>query len=214
MTEPRERRQRELDVESLKGLAHPLRVQIFDALSVHGPATASGLAERLGESSGATSYHLRQLARHGFVREIDGRGSGRERWWERVPGGIELTPEGIVDSEAGRAASALVLREWEQNRAILLQDFIQRGIDELGMDWVMSSALATINLRLTSDQLRDLVASWDAWIQEVLEPLRDRDDPGARPVQVHFNAFPVIGGAITPTSVADPTVDSQEEGTR
>src|SRR5688572_10834361 len=72
----------ELDLESLKGLAHPLRVKILDLLSTYGPATATGLAERLGESSGATSYHLRQLARHGFVREVEGRGTGRERWWE------------------------------------------------------------------------------------------------------------------------------------
>lgn len=212
--ETREPRQRELDVESLKGLAHPLRVQIFDALSVHGPATASGLAERLGESSGATSYHLRQLARHGFVREIDGRGSARERWWERVPGGIELTPEGVIDSEAGRAASALVMREWEQNRALLLQDFVHRGLPELGMDWVMAGALATMNLRLTREQLADVVASWEAWMRDVLEPLRDRNDPGSRPVQFHFNAFPVVGGEVTPASEAVPTVDPDHEEPR
>ena len=67
---------RQLDMESLKALAHPLRVQILDTLSTYGQFTASGLAERLGESSGATSYHLRQLERHGF--EI-GRASCRER---------------------------------------------------------------------------------------------------------------------------------------
>ena len=71
------RRGRDLDMESLKALSHPLRVQLLDALSVYGPATASGLAERLGESSGATSYHLRQLERHGFVRELQARGTGR-----------------------------------------------------------------------------------------------------------------------------------------
>jgi DNA-binding transcriptional ArsR family regulator len=84
---------RKLDVESLKALAHPLRVQILDRLSVHGAATASGLADALGESSGATSYHLRQLEKHGFAREVEGRGTGRERWWERTPGGISLSPE-------------------------------------------------------------------------------------------------------------------------
>ncbi|MEU7461934.1 winged helix-turn-helix domain-containing protein, partial [Streptomyces griseofuscus] len=36
----------------------------------HGPATASQLAERLGESSGATSYHLRQLADHGVATRL------------------------------------------------------------------------------------------------------------------------------------------------
>ena len=95
-----ERAPRTLDVNDLKALAHPLRVQLLDALSTYGAATASGLADRLGESSGATSYHLRQLEKHGFVRELKGKGSARERWWERVPGGlVEVTPVGGTGPE-------------------------------------------------------------------------------------------------------------------
>ena len=77
---------REVDASSLRGLAHPLRVQICDRLGMYGPATATQLAEMLGESSGATSYHLRQLEKYGFVEEDTTRGSGRERFWRRVPG--------------------------------------------------------------------------------------------------------------------------------
>lgn len=191
--------QRKLDLESLKVLAHPLRVQLLEELSVHGAFTASGLAERLGESSGATSYHLRQLERHGFVREVEGRGTGRERWWERVPGGISLTPEGIVETEAGRAASAVVMREWEQTRTSQLQNFSERGLDEFGLDWVLAGTLATANLRLTREQLASVVESWERWFEETVAPLRGIDAPGSRPVQIHFNAFPVVGGVETPT---------------
>lgn len=190
--------QRKLDLESLKVLAHPLRVQLLEELSVHGAFTASGLAERLGESSGATSYHLRQLERHGFVREVPGRGTGRERWWERMPGGISLTPEGIVESEAGRAASAVVMREWEQTRTTQLQNFSERGLDEFGMDWVLAGTLATANLRLTKEQLAAVVQSWEKWFEETVAPLRGLDEPESRPVQIHFNAFPVVGGVATP----------------
>src|SRR4051794_33088457 len=73
-----------LDAASLKALAHPLRLRLLRALRAHGPATSSGLGRRLGESSGATSYHLRQLARHGFVEEDTARGNGRDRWWRSV----------------------------------------------------------------------------------------------------------------------------------
>lgn len=190
--------ERKLDLESLKALAHPLRVQLLDHLSVHGAATASGLADTLGESSGATSYHLRQLERHGFVREVEGKGTGRERWWERVPGGIALSPEGIADTEAGRAASAVVMRQWEQNRAVLLQNFAMCGYDEFDMDWVMASTLATANLRITREELAALVQSWHEWADANLEPLRGKNEPGSRPVQLHFNAFPVVGGVETP----------------
>jgi predicted ArsR family transcriptional regulator len=44
-------------------------MRILGSLREFGPATASALADRLGESSGATSYHLRQLASFGFVEE-------------------------------------------------------------------------------------------------------------------------------------------------
>ena len=59
---------RVLDTGALRALAHPLRVQIYDILSQYGPQTASSLAEKLGESSGSTSYHLRALAKHDLIR--------------------------------------------------------------------------------------------------------------------------------------------------
>ena len=52
-----------LDAHNLRGLVHPLRAKILTMLRESGPATATMLAERLGESSAATSYHLRQLHR-------------------------------------------------------------------------------------------------------------------------------------------------------
>ncbi len=73
-----------LDGAGLKALAHPLRLGLLRELRTFGPDTASGLARRLGESSGATSYHLRMLERHGFVEEDATRGSGRDRWWRSV----------------------------------------------------------------------------------------------------------------------------------
>lgn len=199
MTESPKGPERTLDLESLKGLAHPLRVQLLDALSVHGPATASGLAERLGESSGATSYHLRQLARHGFVREVEGRGSGRERWWERSPGGIQLNPTQLERSPAAQAAARLVLNEWERNRSELLHDFLARGMQELPDVWIDSSTVSTANLWLTAEQLAEVVKRWMDFTDTELEKYRDQQHvPGARPVQVHFNAFPVLGGEPTP----------------
>src|SRR3954451_880596 len=70
-----------LDPRGLKVLAHPLRSRLLTGLREHGPATATALAERLGTSTGATSYHLRKLASVGLVEETDD-GRGRERWWK------------------------------------------------------------------------------------------------------------------------------------
>src|SRR3712207_7836256 len=57
------------------------RSALLGLLRSEGPSTASKLGQRLGESSGSTSYHLRQLAALGFVEEVPGQGTARERWW-------------------------------------------------------------------------------------------------------------------------------------
>jgi DNA-binding transcriptional ArsR family regulator len=191
---------RQLDMESLKALAHPLRVQILDTLSTYGQFTASGLAERLGESSGATSYHLRQLEKHGFVREVEGRGTGRERWWERMPGAINLNTTELDDTPASRAATKTVMRQWERNRSGLLNDFQERGYDVLPTEWMTASNVATANVRVTVEQLKELTEGFQTFLDEYLDRFRGQNPPGSRPVQIHFNAFPVLDGEATPKS--------------
>ena len=78
-----------------------------------GPATASMLARELDESSGATSYHLRELEKAGLVEDAPGRQDGRERWWQRT------TPLVVVDSDpADDAEYAAALA---QLRAVLVE---------------------------------------------------------------------------------------------
>ena len=60
----------------LQALSHPVRLRMLGLLRTEGPATATTLAPQLGLNTGATSYHLRQLAQHGFVR---GRRGPRQR---------------------------------------------------------------------------------------------------------------------------------------
>jgi len=183
---------RTLDMTSLKALAHPLRVRIFDTLSTYGPATASGLADRLGESSGATSYHLRQLEKHGFVREDRSKGSARERWWERTPGGVSVVPTEYPPSSAERAATDLVTREWQVSRDAFVNEFIAHGSDRLEKHWFEASTLDTSNLRLSSEQFRDLVLELQAVTERYSVIGRKRGVPGTRPVQIQLNAFPIL----------------------
>jgi DNA-binding transcriptional ArsR family regulator len=201
MEEPKDRpagpATRKIDLESLKGLAHPLRVEIFDTLATYGPLTASGLAERLGESSGATSYHLRQLERHGFVREVKDRGTGRERWWERTPGDIELSVTEMQDTPVGRSVSGLVMRQWQRNREQLITEFVEHGVDVLPREWSDASSMTTANLRLTVAQLQEVADAFQKFAEQNLAKYRGKNPPGSRPVQVHFNAFPVLGGEET-----------------
>lgn len=189
---------RSIDLESVKVLAHPLRVQLLEALTTFGPHTASGLADRLGESSGATSYHLRQLAKHGFVIEVEGRGTGRERWWDRPPVGLDLNVTNFDPSSPERAAAEAISRQWDRSRAATLEDFTSRGASEIEKPWYDASAINTLNVRLTIDQLAALVAEVEAITERYAALYKKQGVPGTRPVQVQFSAFPVVGESVVP----------------
>lgn len=185
---------RVVGIAALKALSHPLRVKIFDVLSTYGCFTASGLAERLGESSGATSYHLRQLEKHGFVRELEGKGIGRERWWERVPGGIDLGPEDEKWTSAGRQAAKAVINEWAQSRQLALNEFLDRGLDELSAQWFDASNISLTNVFVTPDDLAEFSARYTELVNEFAARHRNQKAVGSRPVQIQFHAFPVLDG--------------------
>lgn len=196
-----------LPSESLKSLAHPLRVRIYDELSSYGPFTASMLAERLGESSGATSYHLRQLARAGLVREDTARGKGRERWWERSPGSIAI-PDArkLPPGSAERLAVKLVEDEWYRSREQNFREFLAEGEQVFGPEWLDIATSDTINLRLTPDQLHGLVTEIDVVLQKYIRAHKRTPSPGSRPAQIQVNAFPLVRG--------EPTEDTTTEEDR
>lgn len=198
-----------LEMAALKGLAHPLRVAIIDVLSAYGAATASALAERLGESSGATSYHLRQLEKHGFVREDTTRGSGRERWWERVPRPISLNATELGPTSADREASDLVMAEWQRNRQKRLGAFLAHGIEAVGKEWLEASNVSTANVQLTREQMNDLTEELSAVVDSYLAKYRNQTKPGARPVQIHVDVFPLIDGVEQAADVDGSTQDEQ-----
>ena len=88
--EEADRRVIKLNSQQIRTLAHPLRSRLLGALRVDGPATATTLAQALDTNTGATSYHLRQLAEVGLVAEDVDRGTGRQRWWRAVARGQQL----------------------------------------------------------------------------------------------------------------------------
>jgi DNA-binding transcriptional ArsR family regulator len=199
------------DLDGLKALAHPLRVRIIEALSTYGEHTASGLGERLGESSGATSYHLRQLEKHGYVREVEGRGTARERWWERVPGLIHVNPD-HDETEAGRAASRIIMREWLHHREAGVRDVLERGREVLSPRWREVTAMQSASVHVTAEQLESLNEEILPLIVRFAEEHRGQRIPGSRPVSLQYFAFPVIDGVEIPSEASLPATDSSASG--
>ena len=207
MTTEEPQQARTLDASALRALAHPLRVQLFNLLSFHGPATATSLAARVGESSGSTSYHLRQLERHGLVREDPARGNARDRWWERVPGPVLI---GSADERdpATRSAQYLIARELGRSQEHEFDEFLRRGDDELPPEWVRATAIGASALRLTSDELAELTRGFDALVGRYRDRGAAVERPGTRPVQVVFRAFALIDGVEIPGEEPLPSDES------
>ena len=175
----------ELGPEQLKALTHPLRVAILRALRTDGPATATALASRLDESSGATSYHLRQLARHGFVEEVPDSGNGRDRWWRPAFPGHSVDTARWIEDPADRAVISMYEAVVIRNAAERAMDFVaEQGAGEWSREWVDASALNDLRLTLTPARLKRLVAKVEAVLRSF-----EKYEEGEH-VIVQFQAFP------------------------
>jgi DNA-binding transcriptional ArsR family regulator len=189
--EARHSQDRVLDTGALRALAHPLRVRIYDILSQYGPQTASSLAGRLGESSGSTSYHLRALAKHDLIREVEGKGSTRERWWERPVGGVSFASAEAVKTPSGRAATQIVMSEFFRLRQDQLLAFIDEGLTKEDDAWRDGSIVSTATARLTPAQSRELSVKIMALIDEAVDTYRNQTGEGVRPVTIRADVFPL-----------------------
>jgi DNA-binding transcriptional ArsR family regulator len=173
------------DAQLLRAMAHPLRLRLIGTLRKDGPATASMLARRLGESSGATSYHLRILAKYRFVEDDRERNRGRERWWRAVDEGVEWSLDtadaGLL--EADRALGRQLVAEHAR--------WLRRWHDEL-LDWDRPWRAAAMSadqwFELTPAELRALSEEVLA-VFERYAARRDRRE-GTERVTVLVHAFP------------------------
>ncbi len=172
------------ELETLKVLAHPRRQRIVEHLAAHGPVTSASLARELGLNTGATSYHLRELARHGFVEEVPERAHGRERWWRAVRGDRRFPPYSR-QSPAVRAAFDQMSQTSFSNDVDQFQRF-QEQRDQLG-DWADAAVYSRSTLHLTTAEMR---AFFEEYIALANRYRRDEIPAGSRPVLARFVAFP------------------------
>ncbi|MFC9965283.1 ArsR/SmtB family transcription factor [Nocardia ignorata] len=177
------------DPVALRALAHPLRQRILRALAEKGPATATGLAEVLGENTGATSYHLRQLAEHGFIEEAPELAKGKERWWRSPPKDLRYRLDQAQSPEMRELLEGLVAQHIAED--VELFGRFQAERDRLG-EWGDVMPFSRGAIYATREEL-------DAFCEEYLALLKRfqathaEKRPGARRVLTRFIAFPAPG---------------------
>jgi predicted ArsR family transcriptional regulator len=176
----------------LRALSHPTRLKMLMRLRVDGPATATTLAHELSLNTGATSYHLRQLAEHGFIVEDTERGDARDRWWRAAHRSTRANLTDRRDDEDAESAEAYL-----QNVALLYTETLMQAVGErryLPEEWQRASTTSDWHLHLTAaraeqlvDTLADLISAWDE---------EDEGAVGAGDFVVNLNAFPRPGTVV------------------
>ncbi len=177
------------DVETLRAFVHPLRMRLLGSLRVEGPATASELARQFGESSGSTSYHLRQLARFGFVTEDDDQPSRRERRWRAAHDLTSWQTADFVDDEVGRATMQVLHREQLHFLVDKMQQWYAEQ-DTWSKEWLEAAEHSDMSLRLRPAELRALGDELWAVVQRYVDGQRPADDPEAEITSVHLVTYP------------------------
>jgi DNA-binding transcriptional ArsR family regulator len=171
------------DARRWKALSHPLRQEILKHLGEHEAATATTIAQALGENTGTTSYHLRILADAGVIEEVAERAHGRERWWRTIPADHR---EPDYDSLSPQDQAAL--DEWRAGQipgeVALVNRFI-RDVRRHG-GWAKASRAGGYYTREDLDAIMD---EYTALLNKYGHSAQEAP-PGARPMQLRMFYIP------------------------
>lgn len=156
----------------MRALAHPTRIALLEALGLHGPLTATEAGRYVGESPSSCSYHLRILARHGFVEEAEG-GVGRERPWRAADAGISI---GEPDDPETKIAARALADVW-LDRFLTRMQRAWASRDRLPKAWRRATDFQQTTMWVTAAEARAL--NKEIWT--LLQRYDDRRDPAKRP---------------------------------
>jgi DNA-binding transcriptional ArsR family regulator len=180
------------DARTLRALAHPVRIALLEALLHGGAQTATEAGERIGESPTTCSFHLRQLAKYGFVEEAGG-GQGRARPWRLTTIGMSFAPAS-GDQEA-QVASEVTMRLFRERQLARYETWLAtRG--SYGAEWQDAATDSEYVFYLTPGELRQMNAEvhevlmrWFGLGGRIEDPARR--PPGSAPVETLLFSYPI-----------------------
>jgi DNA-binding transcriptional ArsR family regulator len=179
------------DARTLRALAHPVRIALFEELALGGAMTATEIGERIGETATTCSFHLRQLAKYGFVEEAGG-GTGRSRPWRLTSIGMSFSPGG--DPEAQIASDAVVRMfrerqfarydEWRATKGSYPRPWQDAAINSQYLFYLTAEELDQLN-----HEVHELLSRW-SFLEGRLEDPTKRP-PASVPVETLLLAHPI-----------------------
>jgi DNA-binding transcriptional ArsR family regulator len=177
------------DPVMMRALAHQGRMAIWLHLGMRGPATATECAEVAGLSPSACSYHLRTLAKYGFVEEDrSSAANGRERPWR-----ARLLAFNMADTPDSPPATTVASRLLVENLRASAEETRVRYLSrrpEYPADWQAAAGELFSVAHVTAAELDQMRTK----VLEVMNPYLRIDPaerpPGALPVRVMLDLFP------------------------
>ncbi|MGH3200619.1 MAG: helix-turn-helix domain-containing protein [Streptosporangiaceae bacterium] len=198
------------DPKAIRALAHPVRWALLEALGQAGTLTATQASEMLEESPANCAFHLRTLAKYGFVEEAGG-GKGRERPWRQTYDRVSWRSR-VDDPQASQAAEALdqVWLDRSMSRARHSLTSTTRWPE--GLENALGAT--TTRLYVTAEEADGLYTEIQQAFQRLLGPehrFRDRRDPKLRPADAIPVEFVLMGYPVLDLPPL-PDVDVPGEG--
>jgi DNA-binding transcriptional ArsR family regulator len=142
------------DPRVIRALAHPVRLDLLELLVTVGPATAAQCGRLLGLPQANCSFHLRQLAKYGFVEEAGPSDDRRERQWRMPHARIRFR-----DAD-GRDRAQTQLQELILQRSMqAILDFTAQADTET-QQWRDAATLLAGVAIMTADEATELKERW------------------------------------------------------
>jgi DNA-binding transcriptional ArsR family regulator len=177
------------DVDTLRALAHPLRIALAETVGMYGPITATEAAERIGESPTTCSYHLRELAKVGIIEDAGG-GTSRRRPWRLATTSIRHSR---VNEDPATALAATALAKVSRDRRAERYGAWVETEHLYPRPWRKASRESDHLVWLTADELAELNQQLGELVSAYLDARRDppQRSEGALPVQVLLTSHPL-----------------------
>lgn len=194
------------DPSRIRALAHPLRLELLDFLGDVGEATATQCAEHTGETVANCSFHLRTLAKAGFIEPAPSR--GREKPWRPVTRSrtLDVDPEDPTSFIAmSELVGLVVTREADRVRTFMAAH--PHRPDE----WRDTVSVTTSTFWATAEEMRELVET----VTHLSERFAGRmEDPSLRPEGARLGRlFATVNPDSFPEDDATPGTDPNHEPT-
>lgn len=176
------------DPQRVRAMAHPTRLRLIDFLGTVSEATATECAEHVGESVASCSFHLRMLAKYGFIERAPAR--GREKPWRLISRTQSATPD-LDNPESIQALSALGLT-YLDHQVGLMRAWIERGARRVEPEWLLATTQTGSSMWLTREELAEVSDT----IQGIAARFAGRWEdpstrpPGSRPIRMFAMTFP------------------------